>query len=217
MHHISAKGWTPAFSLFGLESCNQDPCENFLELLSAASFDDFNAQDREGWTIMHRAAHLGTGNQIRSLISRNVSLDIQTNVLRWTPIFCSVLGNNLSTFAELIQYEPRLLEATDVRNWTLLHVAVNSGSLDIMRLLIQLGADPHALSYPTKSFIPKDLRSLSLTPGDIAKMRGLSIFTAYVNALAAIGHEVCVAHNREDNTLDIFWPALEHFSEERSP
>jgi ankyrin repeat protein len=203
VHHISARGWTPAFSLFGSESCHQDSCEEFLELLSAASFSDFNAQDGDGWSIMHRVAAFGTADHIKSLISRKVSLDLRTTNLGWTPIFCAAQFNNLSTFTELIQYQPGLLAATDIRNWTLLHLAVNASSLDIMRVLIGLGADPHALSFPTAFYIPKDLSGLLLTPGDIARIRGPPIFTAYLDALAASGHEVHLVNS------DIFWPAFE--------
>jgi len=62
VHHISARGWTPVFSLFGDEPQHQASCDVFLELLSAASFDDFSAQDGNGWTVMHRAAAHGNGD-----------------------------------------------------------------------------------------------------------------------------------------------------------
>ena len=216
VHHISAKGWTPAFSLFGGEVNVQKQSEDFLTLLSGAAFDNFDAQDREGYTIMHRAALVGTGNHIRHLKSRNVSLDIHTKKLSWTPIFCSVVYDNLSTFTELVQYDPNFLEARDIRQWTLLHVAVNSSSLDIMRLLVQLGADPHALSYPSECFVPEDLKGLALTPGDIASVRGLRVFTAYLDTLTTSGYEVCGRYDEVDDTHDIFWSALEEFPKENS-
>ncbi|RDL41307.1 uncharacterized protein BP5553_01286 [Venustampulla echinocandica] len=65
VHHISARGWTPLFSLFGAQPCHSGPCGEFLELFSAACFDDFNAQDRDGWTIMHRAAAFGNAEHIK--------------------------------------------------------------------------------------------------------------------------------------------------------
>lgn len=116
----------------------------------------------------------------------------------------------MSTFTELVKHQSGGTEATDARQWTLLHAAVNAKSINIMRLLLQLGADPHALSLPTTVYIPKDLRGLSLTPGDIARIRGPAVLRAYVDALAANGHEVHVVDNgNEEDTYDIFWPAVE--------
>src|SRR5882757_7830454 len=120
VHHISARGWTPAFSLFGEESRHQNSCEEFLELLLGASFDNFNAQDGAGWTIMHRAAAWGNADHIKSLLTRGATLDIRMSNLGWTPIFCAVQFNNLSTFAEVVQNQPHFLAATGARGWTLL-------------------------------------------------------------------------------------------------
>jgi ankyrin repeat protein len=79
IHHISARGWTPAFSLFGEESHHYESCEEFLELLLGASFNNFNAKDGAGWTVMHRAAAWGNADHIKSLIRRGASLDIRTS------------------------------------------------------------------------------------------------------------------------------------------
>jgi hypothetical protein len=213
VHHISARGWTAAFSLFGVEPEHQDPCEEFLEAISAASFSDFDAQDGDGWTAMHRAAAFGNASQIQSLISRGASPKIQTRNLMWTPIFCAVQFNNMSTFRELTRHQPNFLTATDVRKWTLLHLAVESKSLDMLRFLIDLGADPRACSSPTRFFIPDDLEDLSLLPGDIARVRGTPVFSTYLDALAAKGHDVQAVDDEQDNSLDLFWPASEHVVE----
>ncbi|RDL32359.1 uncharacterized protein BP5553_08815 [Venustampulla echinocandica] len=210
VHHISARGWTAAFSLFGEEPEHQAPCEEFLEVISAASFSDFDAQDGDGWTAMHRAAAFGNASQIKSLISRGASPKIQTRNLMWAPIFCAVQFNNMSTFKELTRYQPNFLTATDVRKWTLLHLAVESKSLDIMRFLIDLGADPRAYSSPTHFSIPDDLEDMSLLPEDIARVHGTHIFSNYLDALVAKGHDVQAVDDEQDNSLDLFWPALEH-------
>jgi ankyrin repeat protein len=207
VHHISARGWTPAFSLFGEESYHQNSCEEFLELLLGASFDNFNAQDGAGWTIMHRAAAWGNADHVKSLLARGATLDARMSNLGWTPIFCAVQFNNLSTFSEIVQNQPGFLAATDARGWTLLHVAVNASRLEMIQLLIELGADPHALSFPTASYIPEGMRNLSLTPGDIANIRGSTVLAAYLGALAASGHEVHTVANEKGDTLDLFWPS----------
>jgi hypothetical protein len=79
----------------------------------------------------------------------------------------------------------------------------------MMRLLLRLGADPHTLSFPTAFPIPEDLRNLSLTPGDIANIRGSTIIAAYVDALAASGYEVhVVTDEKEGDKLDLFWTSV---------
>jgi ankyrin repeat protein len=209
VHHISARGWTPAFSLFGEEPEHQAPCEEFLEVISAASFSDLDAQDGDGWTAMHRAAAFGNANQIQALIARGASPKVRTRNLMWTPIFCAVQFNNMSTFKELTRHQANFLTATDVREWTLLHLAVESQNLEVMSCLIDLGADPCACSPPTQFSIHVDLEDMSLLPGDIAKIRGTRVLSAYLNALTAKGYDVQAMDDKQENTLDIFWPASE--------
>ncbi|RDL41308.1 uncharacterized protein BP5553_01287 [Venustampulla echinocandica] len=115
----------------------------------------------------------------------------------------------MSTFKELVKHQPSLLAAVDVRNWTLLHLAIDSKQLDIMRLLIKLGADPHARTSPTTFFIPIYLRGLSLSPGDIARTHGRPVVQAYLDALASNGLEFRAVCEEKDDSYDIFWPAFE--------
>ncbi len=110
---------------------------------------------------------------------------------------------------EIIQHEPWFLTVTDRRNWTLLHIAVNAKALDVVRFLIELGADPHGTSYPTKSYISKDLEGLSLTPADIARARGSLVLSAYLEALGAKGYDIQIVDNESEDSFDLFWPALE--------
>ncbi|KAH9214426.1 hypothetical protein DL95DRAFT_409495 [Leptodontidium sp. 2 PMI_412] len=48
VHHISARGWTAAFGLFGDALMYKALCDEFLDSLASASFVDFDAQDRDG-------------------------------------------------------------------------------------------------------------------------------------------------------------------------
>jgi len=78
-----------------------------------------------------------------------------------------------------------------------------------MRLLIDLGADAHALSSPTSFFISRDLGGHSLTPCDIARIHGPKVFSAYLEALKVKKHEVYPVNNEKEDSCDPFWPALE--------
>jgi hypothetical protein len=120
---------------------------------------------------------------------------------------------NLSTINELRKHHPDFLIMRDVRKWTLLHVAVNAKRLEVIQLLISLGADPHAQSLSAEFLVPDDIKGLSVTPGDIAWLRGPLVLSTYTNALRANGYDLEVVADEMDNSDDIFWPALDKLDE----
>ncbi|KAG4440094.1 hypothetical protein IFR05_004437 [Cadophora sp. M221] len=173
IHHINATGWTPAFHIFGtMPNTTLQSSHESLEILSSASFTDFNTQDFEGWTCVHRAAAYGRAEDIRLLLKLNASTTVQTVKVCWTPIFCAVNFGNILTFNELRRIHTDFLTLKDIRRWTLLHVAVNAKRVDMIDHLVALGADPHAGSLTTQFLVPGSLKGRSVTPGDIAILRG---------------------------------------------
>ena len=209
MYHINAKGWTPIFNIFGQAGVDKVlPSKEYIEMLSAVSFADLDLQDGEGWSCVHRAAAYGTADDIATLKRMHASISLRTQCLLWTPIFCAVQFGNVATFLELANCQPSIWTARDVRGWTLLHVAVNAKHAEIVRLLIQGGADPHVQSAATKFFVPEDLKGLSVTPGDIARRRGSDDFFAYINALKETGYKFELVENEINDLPDVFWPAL---------
>jgi ankyrin repeat protein len=160
---------------------------------------------------MHRAAAYGNAEDIRNLISLHAPFTLRTKNLSWTPIFVAAQFGNMSTFNELKKHYPDLLSLTDVRQWTLLHIAVNAKRIEFIQLLIAMGADPHACSRATKFLVPKDLEEVSVKPGDIATLRGKEVFGAYVESLRAQGYNIEVAGNGSEEQSEIFWPSLEKF------
>ncbi|PVH72684.1 ankyrin [Cadophora sp. DSE1049] len=211
VHHVNTKGWTPAFSLFGSfpPDAQNKSCNEYLDILSASSFADFDLQDGKGWTCMHRAAAFGNAADIKQLLRLNVSAMLKTFKLSWLSIFCAVQFGNMSTFKDLVKVHLNVLALTDVRKWSLLHVAVNAQKIDIMCELVSMGADPHSRSMATKFLVPDGLKGHSVTPGDIAILRGPEVLSAYVRALKGCGHELEVTDDVEDNESDIFWPTCE--------
>lgn len=177
-------------------------------MLLAASFDSFDGQDKQGWTLLHRAAAYGNGQDVKSLVKYSYSsLRTQTTGLSWTPIFFAVQFGNLLTFNELKQHYQDLLIVTDVRKWTLLHIAVNAKQFEMIRLLISLGADPHARSIATQYRVSEDLKDISVTPGDIARLRGKEVLASYTNFLRRAGHDVEIVANEKGEGGDMFWHA----------
>jgi ankyrin repeat protein len=158
---------------------------------------------------MHRAAAFGNAEDIRNLTSLHAPFTLRTKNLSWTPIFVAAQFGNMSTFNELKKHYPDLPNLTDVRQWTLLHIAVNAKRIELVQLLVSMGADPHACSRATKFLVPDDLVDVSVKPGDIATLRGTEVFGAYVESLRAQGYNFEVTVNRFDEQNEIFWPSLE--------
>jgi ankyrin repeat protein len=158
---------------------------------------------------MHRAAAYSNAEDIRNLISLHAPFTLRTRNLSWTPIFVAAQFGNLSTFNELKKHYPDLLSLTDVRQWTLLHIAVNAKHIELIQLLISMGADPHACSHATKYLVSDDLKEVAVKPGDIAALRGKEVFGAYVASLRAQGYKFEVTGNGFEEQNEIFWPSLE--------
>jgi ankyrin repeat protein len=161
---------------------------------------------------MHRAAAYGNAFDVETLIRRGAKYALKTFKLLWTPIFCAVQFGNLSTFNTLLEYEPDILNHRDIRGWTLLHIAVNAKQTEVVRLLLLMGADPHARTFATDYCVPKALKGISVTPGDIAVLRGPRTLKSYLSVLNASGYDVQV-FEYADNTLRkskcLMWDALE--------
>ena len=155
--HISAKGWTPAFNLFGYRWIHgsDEPCTEYLDLLSAASFSEFDIQDVDGWSAMHRAAAFGSCEDIAALVSHGAPCALLTT-MEWAPIRCAVKFENENTFVELAKHlPPSFVDEKDIRGWTILHEAANMGSRTMLRLVLRYGADPHITSYKTSYLVPQ--------------------------------------------------------------
>lgn len=211
LHHLSDRGFSPAMFLFGFkpsQSQRSEPTPRavLLELLSAASFNKFNLQDAMRWSSMHRAARFCNAEDIKMLIQRHASVDLVTVPPSWTPIFVAVYFRNFETFNELRKYQVNLLTMTDARKWTLLHVAVDAQRLDMTQLLIDLSTDPHSRSLAKQFSVAEDLRVLSVTPGEIARLRGPGVLSVYLDALRKRGNDVEVVKG-ERGDGDLFWPA----------
>ena len=204
--HISLRGWNPIFYLYS-GGQTQSPSTEYLEMILGGYFTSINVQDAEGWTCLHRAAAFGSADDIETLIKFGASTSILNDRLEWTPNFCAVQFGNISTFTKLQKYtDPALLEQTDARGWTMLHVAANTGNLDMMTLLIKVGADPLALTEPSDKLVPAGLEGRTLSVAQIARNRGKEAVTAFVNALRASDWDVAVPF-AEEGEDEIFWPA----------
>jgi hypothetical protein len=186
----------------------------YLELLSSATFSEFDIQDVDGWTAMHRAAAFGTGEDIAALVNRGSSVTLPTP-MNWMPIRCAVRFENVDTFLELVKHlQPSFVDEKDVRGWTLLHEAANMGSSTMLHLILSYGADPHTISEATSYVVPKGLANRLLTPADVARNKGDDTYKIYVEALNKAGFDITIRGEFDkDDENDVFWPVESKKSE----
>ncbi|KAE8444702.1 hypothetical protein EG329_014360 [Mollisiaceae sp. DMI_Dod_QoI] len=208
--HISAKGWTPAFNLFGYKWIHETDgsCVEYLELLSAATFSEFDIQDIDGWSAMHRAAAFGTAEDIAALMKRGSSFRLPT-LLNWMPIRCSVRFENADTFLELVKHlQPSFVDEQDVRGWTLLHEAASMGSSRMLNLILRHGADPHIVSKATSYVVPEGLENRTVTAVDVAKNKGDDAYKIFIAELDKAGFDITIhKDSSSEQAEDVFWLA----------
>ncbi|CAG8976003.1 hypothetical protein HYALB_00007530 [Hymenoscyphus albidus] len=209
--HVSARGWTAVFYLFGYEWIHGnkgESCIEYLNLLSAASFSDCDVQDVDGWSVMDRAASWGTAEDIAALVNLGASVQLST-VINWLPIRCATWFGNIDTLNALLDIRDRShINQRDKRGWTLLHDAADIGSSKLLELLLSNGADPHLVTFKMASGVPHDLKNRSLTTGDIAKQRGRNVCDAYKTALGNAEMGISTVEALDDSgSEDIFWVA----------
>jgi len=107
--------------------------------------------------------------------------------LKWRPLHCAIVYGNMSTLNELVKdVRPRdWLGLVDLRGWTPLHLAAQSGSEEMMFKLFDAGADPSILSDASGISVPEGLEHQELTPLMIAKQCGYQ--DVYEKAREAVG------------------------------
>lgn len=188
---FGADGFTAASYLYGPFRPRIAQTE-FVEILACNSFSHFNAQDTDGWTVLHRAAAWGTAADVRVLLQMKASTSLRTSRLNWTPLFCAVCYKNMHTLRELWDEgdDAQLKEQQDLRGWNLLHVAAGYANFEAVPFLLERGVDLHKVSKATSRFVPMPLRDKCVTPTEVARSCGEKLYAKWVKALRDAGHEV---------------------------
>jgi len=199
---IGHDGNTAASYLFG-NTRPQTPQTEFIDILACNSFSQFNAQDTNGWTILHRAAAWGIAADVRRLLQMNASTESRTYKLAWTPLFCAVCHKNFETLQELWNSgdDLDLREQQDVRGWNLLHVAAGCGNFEAIPYLLERGVSLEAISKPASRLVPPPVRGKSVTPAEVARSCGEAAYAKWNEALKAAGPGV------EPGRSEIDWKA----------
>jgi len=180
--------WTSVRYIFDPERSNRNSIE-LLDIFALRDLCQWDAQDRVGWTILHRASAYGQGKDVRKILNLQASPSLRTFQLSWLPIFCAVNEKNESTFDVLASPDVmplrEMIKLKDTRGWTLLHFAARSGSVAIITKLLKLGLHPKEKTDGSTIKVPEELKMKELAPGDIAHWYQKQ--DAYEQALKNVG------------------------------
>lgn len=189
--HLAYNGFTAASHLYG-STRPKIPQTEFIEILANNSFSNFNAQDKDGWSALHRAAAWGTSADIRVLLQMKAYSQCHTTKLDWTPDFVAVCYKNLDTLKELWngQGNKTNKERQDFRGWNLLHMAAGYGNFDAVPFLIEQGVSLKTMSKATSRSVPWPLRGKAITPNEVARCCGEEAYRKWTEILRAAGCRV---------------------------
>jgi hypothetical protein len=187
---MGSNGHTTASYLFG-SSRPRIPQTEFVDILAYNSFTQFNTQDKDGWTVLHKAAAWGTAADVRKLLQLNTSPHCRTHKLGWTPILCAMCNKNLETFQELWGSYDGLNpeDEQDIRGWNLLHIAAEYGNFEAVPYLLEQGVKLEALSESASKFVPLAIQGKCVSPTEVARSCGKEAYVQWCSALEMAGRE----------------------------
>jgi ankyrin repeat protein len=191
---------------------------DFLHLLAANGPLDLEIVDTRGWTVLHRVASWGTAAEVDALLELGASPRTYALPLRWNALHHAAFYGNYATLLALLPAcAASSIHEPDERGWTLLHIAASAGHDEIVRHLLQLGADPSCRSRPFMSHMPEMLFGKRCTPADAAAAQSPERLQKYLAALQELGLETDTAREKvrliEDEE---FWDAAEDLVSHRA-
>jgi ankyrin repeat protein len=170
LNYVNKRTWTSPRYIFDSGVFKRDTSE-LLDICLSNGFNDWNIPDTLGWTILHRAAAFGQGQDVTRLLHLGASTVAKTSVMNWLPIQCAAQYGNLSTFNVLAEKIPAkaLICLTDSRGWTVLHLAAENRTLALLVNLLERGLNPNTKSSASSLSVPRGLERVEATPRDVAR------------------------------------------------
>ncbi len=107
-----------------------------LEVLLSAQPTAINEHSPDGWTALALAAHFNQVGAVGLLLEQGASLTVRSrNSNGNTPLHAALAGRNLET-ARLLLAASADVNAADAAGWTPLHLAADSGSAELVLLVL---------------------------------------------------------------------------------
>jgi ankyrin repeat protein len=177
--------------------------QDFMRLCLANGFSEVNSCDSRGWSAFHRAAAIGTSEDVEAFLLLGASLDLRAKWYGWTALFFAASHDNMAAFQTLVRHSPSdVYESLDGDGWTLLHCCVYFGATSVMREVLRNGVDVNQLTHPAPLPEDPDLSYRELTPSDIAVYIGPNRSRSFIDALIETGR-----YEDLQNNDDVFWDA----------
>ncbi|KAK0754841.1 ankyrin repeat-containing domain protein [Schizothecium vesticola] len=201
LEHVDSDGYSVLSYLWIVDS-QQRESTSFMQLLLSHSFSEVNACDERGWTAFHRAAAIGTREDVQNFLRLGASLDLRAEWYGWTALFFAASHDNVDTFQAIVEHSrDGIFGILDGDGWTLLHCAIYFGAPRVMRIVLRNGIDVNQKTLPSPLTEDPELSYRELTASDIALYIGPDRYGMFMDALADTGR---------DGDLDdeeVFWDA----------
>lgn len=200
IEYVDSDGYSVLSYLWVIDN-HSDKNIDFMRLCLANDFAEVNACDSRGWSAFHRAAAIGTPEDVEAFLRLGASLTLRAEWYGWTALFFAASHDNVDTFQTIVQHSGAdVYDSLDGDGWSLLHCCIYFGAPRVMRLLLRNGADVNQLSHPAPLPEDPELSYKELTPSDIAIYIGPNRYHMFLEALAETGREKDLTGNE-----DIFW------------
>ncbi|GAB1318153.1 Transient receptor putative cation channel sub A member 1 [Madurella fahalii] len=208
IEHVDSDGFSVLSYLWVVDG-KLDKSVDFMRLCLANDFSQVNACDNRGWTAFHRAAAIGTPEDVETFLKLGASLSLRAEWYGWTPLFFASSHDNVETSQTILKHSgPDAYESLDDDGWNLLHCCVYFGAPRVMRLVLQNGIDINQKTLPAPLPEDPELSYRELTASDIAYYIGPNRFKMYMDALAETGRDGDL-----DEYRDVFWDAADSKAE----
>lgn len=183
IEHVDSEGYSVLSYLWVVDGRLEGSLD-FMRLCLTSGFSEVNTCDSRGWTAFHRAAAIGTPEDVEAFLRLGASLDLRAEWYGWTPLFFAATHDNVGTFLAITRHlGPDVYESLDGDGWSLLHCCVYFGAYRVMKLVLQSGIDINQKSHPAPLPEDPELSYRELTASDIALYIGPNRCHMYMDAL----------------------------------
>ncbi|KAI9711784.1 MAG: hypothetical protein M1820_001929 [Bogoriella megaspora] len=147
---------------------------------------------QDGWRPVHLAADQGNANLMEQLLSRGADPEIEDNHGR-RPIHLAAAGGYTAIINQLL-FNKCDHEAADKYGWHAIHFAAYAGSIDVVRSLVEAGANVHSKTKQWSNFYdwkrPSGLYSGDSWTGQALHLAAMAASRPVVSLLLEAGVDV---------------------------